>query len=101
MRQLPILFAFVLVLATALGAQTGRHFHRPTRTPNTPPASATVEASSTAAAAPLRKLRSGRPWPKHHFGRLPANTTPQSEAQAVDASHGGGSRPRGFWRPRR
>ena len=103
MRTLPALL--LLLLATALSAQqSGRHFQRPARTPVTPSSSTTaVEASSTAAVAPLRKLRSGRPWPAHHFGRLPANQSRPAAAQPVDASAGKAEvgKPRGFWRPRR
>lgn len=100
MRILPLLF--VLLLGAALSAQqSGRHFRRDPRLPHTPAATTAVDASATAERAPLRKLRSGRPWPAHHFGRLPQ---PHSSPAAgpVDATHNhGASKPRGFWRPRR
>ena len=35
-------------------------------------------------AAPLQKMRSGRAWPRFHFGRLP-QAAPTGSVQAVDA----------------
>ncbi|MBL8753662.1 MAG: hypothetical protein JNK15_10200 [Planctomycetes bacterium] len=88
------------LLATALSAQTsGRHFHRDARTPATPPAAKAVEASAKSTAAPLQKLRSGRPWPRFHFGRLP-QPLPAASATAVDATAKKTQAPRGFWRKR-
>jgi hypothetical protein len=90
------------VLATLASAQTsGRHFHRDSRTPATPPASRVVDASATKnSLAPLQKLHSGRPWPRHHFGRLPHPAT-ATTTNAVDASAKKAPAPRGFWRKRR
>ncbi|MFY9344732.1 MAG: hypothetical protein WAT39_19730, partial [Planctomycetota bacterium] len=69
-RLLPLLAS--LLLATVAMAQTsGRHFRRESRLPATPAASPAVEAAAHAGKmATLHKLRSGRPWPRHHFGRL-------------------------------
>jgi hypothetical protein len=100
MRILPLLV--LTLLTTALGAQTsGRYFRRDSRLPQTPAASPVVDASVTATAnpAPLRKLRSGRPWPRHHFGRLPEPVSPATGARAVDANATKGTtQRRGFWR---
>lgn len=99
MRQL--LIAAILSFATLLPAQSksGRHFQRESRLPETPKASLVAEASSSRAAAPLQKLRSGRAWPKFHYSRLPA-AQGQKGAQAVEASVRTTStaRRRGFWR---
>jgi hypothetical protein len=97
------------LLATFAAAQTsGRHFHRDSRLPATPPAAtkSASDATATTAAVPLRKLRSGRPWPRHHFGRLPAPAaTPPADAKPIDAAHDSAppttQGPRGFWRERR
>jgi len=101
-----ILASLVLaLLAATAGAQStsGRHFHRDSRLPATPAASPVAEASARQAGlAPLQKLRSGRPWPRHHFGRLP-QAGASSEVQAVDAAHKtpAPAPRRGFWRQRR
>ena len=95
-----LLIAAVLTLATLLPSQSpsGRHFQRDSRLPETPKASAVKDASSSRAAAPLQKLRSGRAWPKFHYGRLPAEPA-QKGVQAVDASvRTTTARRRGFWR---
>ena len=104
MRNL-LLLLLLFALPASLTAQgpTGRHFVRPERTAATPaalPAPAAVEATASKhAVAPLPKVRSGRPWPSYHFGRLPQSEGPAT-AQAVDASaHRTAPRHRGFWRP--
>ncbi len=101
MRLLPLLLCGLLSIAA--NAQTsGRHFHRESRLPATPAASPVTEASATRAQAPLAKLHSGRPWPRHHFGRLPQSDAKVGTARAVDAAHQPGSATRrGFWRARR
>jgi hypothetical protein len=100
MRQLLLLT--ILSLATTLAAQgqTGRHFQRSQRTPTTPAAATAtaVEASATPAPAPLQKMRSGRAWPRWHYGRLPA-AAPASSVQIVDAAaRRSPAKKRGFWR---
>lgn len=65
-----------------------------------PAASATPAAPAAAPVAerdpaPLRKLRSGRPWPQFHYSRLPAKVAP-----AADAAPSTQRRVRGFWRAR-
>lgn len=96
-----LLFVAVLSLATVVSAQsqTGRHFQRETRLPQTPAAATATEASvATKAAVPLQKMRSGRAWPRFHFGRLPQATATGS-VQAVDAtSRSTTAQRRGFWR---
>jgi hypothetical protein len=89
------------LLATVGNAQTsGRHFHRDPRTPVTPAQAQVVDAAAkTNPAAPLQKLRSGRPWPRFHFGRLP-QPSPQPTTTAVDATAKKSPAPRGFWRKR-
>lgn len=102
MRLHRTLLLFVLALPTALMAQeqTGRHFQRTSRLPTTPPATATAaaEASTTARVAPLQKLRSGRPWPRHHFGRLPQNSSPVDSKPVDAAARRAPAQKRGFWR---
>ncbi len=90
------------LLATFVSAQTsGRHFHRDSRTPTTPAASRVVDASAAQnTLAPLQKLHSGRPWPRHHFGRLPQPAA-KPTSTAVEAAHANQTAPRGFWRKRR
>jgi hypothetical protein len=98
-----------LLLLTVTGSvlaqvPTGRHFQRDSRLPVTAaqPQVQVVEASAaTTAVAPLPKLRSGRAWPRFHYGRLPAAAA-ATEVQVVDASAArtGASR-RGFWGVRR
>ena len=96
-----LLFAAVLSLATVVSAQsqTGRHFQRDTRLPQTPAAAAATEASvATQAAVPLQKMRSGRAWPRFHFGRLPQAAATGS-VQAVEATaRTTAAQRRGFWR---
>lgn len=101
MRILPLLL--IAVLTTTLAAQqSGRHFRRAERTPPTPAESTAVDASATTTPAPLPKLRSGRPWPRFHFGRLPRHNAPATTAGPVDASSSRTpASKRGFWRPRR
>ena len=104
--RLPTLLTFALLTTLGLAQTTGRHFHRDSRTPMTAPAAATkaAEASATTATiAPLQKLRSGRPWPRHHFQRLPETApTRTGQGQPIDAAHGPlPQQRRGFWRPRR
>ncbi|MBM4060467.1 MAG: hypothetical protein FJ265_05135 [Planctomycetes bacterium] len=96
----PLLLA-VLSLTSLLCAQTtGRHFHRDSRLPATPAAVRVVEAAATTGTvAPLQKLRSGRPWPRHHFGRLPQQAAGPAVQVADAAARSAGPR-RGFWRPR-
>lgn len=100
MRILPLVFVCLLPTLALAQVNSGRHFHRDSRLPSTPPASAAVEASAQQGLAPLAKLRSGRPWPRHHFGRLPVAETP-STTQAVDATLKTTPSRRGFWRARR
>ena len=96
-----VLFLALLAIPTVLSAQsqTGRHFQRSTRLPVTPAASTVREASaSTAQALPLQKMRSGRAWPRFHFGRLPqASASPTSGAVDASARKTGAAK-RGFWR---
>jgi len=96
-----LLFVAVLSLASLVSAQsqTGRHFQRESRLPQTPPATAAAEASvAKQAAAPLQKMRSGRAWPRFHFGRLP-QAAPTGSVQAVDAAaRSATAQRRGFWR---
>ncbi len=107
--RLQTLLTFVLLTSLGLAQTTGRHFRRDPRTPSTPAAATTqaadASARTTTTVAPLQKLRSGRPWPRHHFSRLPetpATTTAGTAGQPVDASHRAmPSQRRGFWRPRR
>jgi hypothetical protein len=96
------LLLLVLALPSLLTAQeqTGRHYQRASRLPATPPAAATAtaEASTTARVAPLPKMRSGRAWPRYHFGRLPQASSP-ADSKPVDASaHRSPAAKRGFWR---
>lgn len=100
-----LLLLTLLAFPALLSAQgpTGRHFLRDARTPATPAASPlprTVDAAATTrAVTPLPKLRSGRPWPSYHFGRLPQSEGPAT-AQPVDASaRRTPPKHRGFWRP--
>lgn len=105
-RRLLSLAVLLTLLAAALPAQhrSGRSFLRSDRTPATPAAPQVVEATAnrtTAADAPLARLRSGRAWPRHHFGRLPVTPAVGATAQAADASvRRQPTRRRGFWRPR-
>lgn len=98
----------LLVLAGAALAQvpSGRHFQRDSRLPVTAaqPQVQAVEASAvTKVVAPLPKLRSGRAWPRFHYGRLPvAATASAGDVQVVDASASRShAAPRGFWGVRR
>lgn len=104
LHPLATLFA-ALVLSALVGAQStsGRHFLRGSRLPATPNASSVVEASSGArATAPLPKLRSGRPWPRHHFTRTPVAPAKTVDSRPTDASAGKAKTGRrGFWQPRR
>lgn len=83
---------------------TGRHFQRDSRLPVTAaqPQVQVVEASATTQAlAPLPKLRSGRAWPRFHYGRLPVAAN-ASDVQIVDASAPRATTSRrGFWGVRR
>jgi len=107
MRHLTLIA--IALLATFASAQTtGRHFRRVERTPPTPAAAPQAPASDAAArtttttkVAPLRKLRSGRPWPSHHFSRMPQNATPASEGPVDASAKTTTAQRRGFWRPRR
>lgn len=94
-----------LCCITSLHAQStsGRHFQRDSRLPQTPAAAAAVEASaSTTAVVPLQKLRSGRAWPRFHFGRLPGPATTAATTTTVRAVDASATRAtatrRGFWR---
>lgn len=100
MRHLLLLSMLLLASAVTAQGQTGRHFQRSQRLPATPAAAAAqpVEAAATTAAVPLQKLRSGRAWPRWHFGRLP-QAAPASSVRAVDASaRRSPAHKRGFWR---
>lgn len=101
MRFSPLLCLVLLTVTAAAQSTSGRHFHRDSRLPATPAASPVAEASAhTATSTPLAKLRSGRPWPRHHFGRLPT-ANPEPASRAVEASHHQPTSRRGFWRARR
>lgn len=101
MRFLPLLLSALFAVAADAQSTSGRHFHRDPRLPATPAASPVAEASARATTnAPLAKLRSGRPWPRYHFGRLPT-TNAEPTARAVDAAHREPKTRRGFWRARR
>jgi hypothetical protein len=99
------LLLLMLLLTAWLPAQSGRQFRRDTRTPPTAVAAATtaVEASSRAVRPPIAKLRSGRPWPRHHFARTPSTPVAGGNRSGapVDASHGvpASTGRRGFWGP--
>lgn len=101
MRHLLLLSMLFLATALAAQGQTGRHFQRSQRLPTTPADAAAkpVEAATTTVApVPLQKLRSGRAWPRWHFGRLP-QAAPVSSVRAVDASaRRSPAHKRGFWR---
>lgn len=98
-----LLLLALLSLSTALPAQgqSGRHFQRSPRLPATsaaPSAQPVDAAATTAAPAPLQRMRSGRAWPRWHFGRLP-QATPASSVQVVDAAaRRSPAKKRGFWR---
>lgn len=97
-----VLFATLAVDAAVLAQSTsGRSFHRWSRLPATPPAAAAVEATAaTSAPAPLPKLRSGRPWPRHHFTRLPRGGSAAASTPVEAAATKSRTR-RGFWSDRR
>jgi hypothetical protein len=59
-----------------------------------PPATTVVDAHAEPAPTPLRKLRSGRPWPSHHYSRLPGKPADGPAAQRPLAPR------RGWWRAR-
>lgn len=103
--RIAILLSLTMLASTVCAQTSGRHFRRTDRTPDTPPAAtrAAADASaSTRPVAPLPKLRSGRAWPSHHFGRLPRPAVGTGEAKPVDAAHPAPApRRRGFWRPLR
>jgi len=102
-------FAFCLLLSCLAAAapaqhQSGRSFQRNDRTPATPATPRAVEATvnkTAPAAAPLARLRSGRAWPRYHFGRLPNTPAVGAEVTTADATARRlPARRRGFWRAR-
>ena len=96
-----VLFLTLLALPAVLSAQsqTGRHFQRSTRLPATPAASAVRDAStSTAHVAPLQKMRSGRAWPRFHFGRLPQPASTGTRGVVDATAQKSPAQKRGFWR---
>ena len=96
-----VLFLALLAIPTVLSAQsqTGRHFQRSTRLPVTPAASTVREASaSTAQALPLQKMRSGRAWPRFHFGRLPQPASTGTRGVVDATAQKSPAQKRGFWR---
>ena len=87
MRTILILAALTLLPAGLVAQQSGRHFHRPSRTAQT-----VAEVSQPADAAatttqqrvqPMRKLRSGRAWSSYHFTRLPQSPATETPAPAT------------------
>lgn len=99
LRNVLVLALLALPAVLPAQSQTGRHFQRSTRLPVTPAASSVKEASAnTVQALPLQKMRSGRAWPRFHFGRLPQASTSQTSG-AVDASaRKSNAAKQGFWR---
>lgn len=96
-----VLFFTLLALPAVLSAQsqTGRHFQRSTRLPATPAASAVRDASDNGAhAVPLQKMRSGRAWPRFHFGRLPQASSSATSGVVDATARKSQAQKRGFWR---
>ncbi|MFM1872267.1 MAG: hypothetical protein RL398_1689 [Planctomycetota bacterium] len=95
----------LIALTTVAVAQTptGRHYLRDSKMPVTAAQPQVVEASvGKNAVRPLAKLRSGRAWPKFHFGRLPQPVAEGGDVQVVEASARRSTmQRRGFWGTRR
>lgn len=98
-----ILITLALSAVAVAQTPTGRHFLRDSKMPTTAAQPQVVEASAgKVGVRPLAKLRSGRAWPKFHFGRLPQTSGDGGDVRIVEASarrssmHG-----RGFWGTRR
>ena len=91
MRKILIL-AILSVLSASLDAQqSGRHFRRPGRTPETPAvmtqtAEAAAKPSASHRVQPMRKLRSGRAWSSYHYSRIPQSSPASSGPSVTDAS---------------
>ncbi|MCB9886240.1 MAG: hypothetical protein H6838_12150 [Planctomycetes bacterium] len=98
----PTLFLVILAAAASAQSPSGRHFLRDSRMPTTAAAAPVVEAAATRrVVSPLPKMRSGRAWPRFHFGRLPAARSATSATRIEEAAV---TRPvvrRGFWGVRR
>lgn len=96
------LILLVLVATAHAQSPSGRHFLRDSRMPTTAAAAPVVEASSAQRTVlPLAKMRSGRAWPRFHFGRLPGSV---GEASVTRVQEAAATRPvvrRGFWGVRR
>ncbi len=103
MRKILIVAILSLLSASLDAQQSGRHFRRPARTPETPAASAqTMEAaaklSSSHRVQPMRKLRSGRAWSSYHYTRMPQSSPANSGPSVTDASASkNGARKTTFW----
>lgn len=90
MRTILILAALTLLPAGLMAQQSGRHFHRPSRTQQTAAeVSQPADAAATTSAQrvqPMRKLRSGRAWSSYHFTRLPQSPATGAQPAVTDAS---------------
>lgn len=91
MRKTLILAVLSILSASLDAQQSGRHFRRPTRTPETPaavsqPAEASAKPSSSHRVQPMRKLRSGRAWSSYHYTRMPQSSPANAGPSVTDAS---------------
>jgi hypothetical protein len=103
MRKI-LIVAILSILAASLDAQqSGRHFRRPARTPETPAATtqtaeAAAKVSSSHRVQPMRKLRSGRAWSSYHYTRMPQSSPAPTGPSVTDASASkNGARKSPFW----
>jgi hypothetical protein len=111
MRILTVVSILALTVTVSAQQRSGRHFHRESRLPSTAAKSEVVEATTKVHVKPIKKLRSGRAWPRYHFSRLPAAKAlvpATSKPAVVDAAATKPAKPtkptvvrRGFWGPRK
>lgn len=104
MRTLAVLAVLFLLPASLFAQQSGRHFHRPSRTPTTAaattqPAEAAARTTETQRVAPMRKLRSGRAWSSWHYSRLPQSPATGAQKPSVTDASASRTAPRrsAFW----
>lgn len=104
MRAFVTLAVLFLASASLCAQQSGRHFHRPSRTPATAaaaaqPTDAAARTAETQRVAPMRKLRSGRAWSSYHYGRLPQTPATGAQKPAVTDASSSRTAPRRstFW----